>query len=94
MVRVVRPVEAKEIADLVREGLRLMALGSAAGEAELEAYWSRKIDILERIAAHPGANVDAAEAAEIARLASREARGLRSRRGRTPEPGQGSLSCP
>jgi hypothetical protein len=93
MVRVVKPVQAREITALVREGQRLMALGSAAGDAELQAYWFRKIDILERIAAHPGANTDEVEAAEIARMASREARAVRSRRGRPPEPGPGSRSC-
>jgi hypothetical protein len=93
MVRVVKPVQAREIAALVREGQRLMALGSAAGDAELQAYWFRKIDILERIAAHPGANADEAEAAEIARMASQEAQGLRSRQGQTPEPGRGGRPC-
>jgi hypothetical protein len=78
MVRVVRPVEAEEIAALVREGLRLMALGSAAGHAEVEAYQRRRIDILERIAAHPGPYTDEVEAAEVARVASRKARELRS----------------
>jgi hypothetical protein len=93
MVRVVRPVAAEEIAALVREGLRLMALGSAAGDAELQAYRFRKIDILERVAAHPGPYTDEVERAEVARLASRMALQLRSAEERMFPTILGGRSC-
>lgn len=80
MVRIVRRVEAADVSALLREAARLVALGEHASVEEVAAFRDRKIDILERIAAHPGPYEVEADAAEVARFAWREAAALRGGR--------------
>lgn len=80
MVRIVRRVEAADVSALLREAARLVELGEHASVEELAVFRGRKVDILERIAAHPGPYEGEADAVEVARFASREATALRDGR--------------
>ena len=70
-------VGCDEIAALMREMARVVELGSAATEEELDAVRDWKIDLLERIAADPGPYEDPVEAERVRELAYREATALR-----------------
>lgn len=60
------PVSAVEITQLVAEARRLTAARGEATNAERLAYHEAKLDILERIAAHPSVLVDPRTAEDAA----------------------------
>ena len=66
-----------EILALMRESARILDLGSAVAEEELDALRDWKVDILNRIALDTGPFRDEAEAAEVREIARREATALR-----------------
>lgn len=70
-------VTPDEILALMRESARILDLGSAVAEEELDALRDWKIDILNRIALDPGPLRDEAEAEEVREIARREATALR-----------------
>ena len=77
MFRLCKRVTPDEVAALMRETARILELGAAATDEELDAVRDWKIDVLNRIAADPGPFVDDQETAEVQALARREATALR-----------------
>lgn len=70
-------VTPDEVAALTRESARIVDLGVAATDEELDALRDWKIDVLNRIAMDPGAFADEREGDELRELCRREATALR-----------------
>ncbi len=77
MLRLFQRVTPDEVAALMLESARILDLGSAVTEEELDALRDWKIDVLNRIALDPGPCVDVREAEELREMCRREATALR-----------------
>ncbi|MGH3507414.1 MAG: hypothetical protein ACRDO2_09445 [Nocardioidaceae bacterium] len=77
MFRLYKRVTPGEVDALMRESARVLDLGAAATEEELDAVRDWKIDVLNRIAMDPGAFVDEREGDELREMCRREATALR-----------------
>lgn len=77
MFRLYKRVTPDEVEALTRESARVLDLGAAVTEEELDAVRDWKIDVLNRIAMDPGAFVDEREGDEIREMCRREATALR-----------------
>lgn len=67
-----KKVHPEEIAELMRDANRIHALGSWATTEDRLIFQETKVNILRRIARHPG-QLDPTEAVEVAVLAEEEA---------------------
>jgi hypothetical protein len=70
-------VTPDELLALMRESARILDLGSAVAEEELDELRDWKIDVLNRIALDPGPCRDETKAEEVREIARREATALR-----------------
>ena len=77
MFRLYKRVTPDEVEALMRESGRVLDLGAAATDEELDAVRDWKIDVLNRIAMDPGAFVDEREGDELREMCRREATVLR-----------------
>ena len=77
MFRLYERVTPDEVDALRRESARVLDLGSAVTEEELDALRDWKIDVLNRIAIDPGPCVDEREGEELREMCRREATALR-----------------
>ena len=77
MLRLYKRVIPDEVEALMRESARVLDVGAAVTDEELDAVRDWKIDVLNRIAMDPLAFADGREGDELREMCRREATALR-----------------